>query len=248
MIEAILVDDERLARVELRRLLEAHPDIHIVAEASHSEEALAMIAEHKPDLVFLDIQMPGATGFELLEHLDECIPEIVFVTAYDEHALRAFEVNALDYLLKPIDPNRLGETLARARSRICLNQASHSSETSEQAQSGTLRASDRVFLRDGERCWLLPVGDIIVIESEGNYSIVKFAGNAPMLPRSLSSLEQRLDPQLFFRANRSQLINLQKIQDVDLWFSGSLRVKLEGGLTVELSRRQAAAFRERLSL
>ncbi|MBN1403246.1 MAG: response regulator [Opitutales bacterium] len=243
-MEALLVDDERLARVELRRLLEAHQDIHILGEASHAEEALSMISTLKPDLVFLDIQMPGATGFELLEKLDTVIPEIVFVTAYDEHALHAFEVNALDYLLKPIDPARLNETLARARNRM----AQLAEATPLPTATQKLGANDRVFLRDGERCWFLPVGDITLIESEGNYSIVKFAGNSPMLPRSLSSLEERLDPNVFFRANRSQLINLQKVKDVDLWFSGSLKVKLEGNITVELSRRQAASFRERLSL
>ncbi len=244
MIGTILVDDERLARVELRRLLETYPDVRILAEASHVEEAAALIQEHKPDLVFLDIQMPGATGFDLLERLEGALPEVIFVTAYDEHALRAFEFNALDYLLKPVDPARLTEALTRARSRAATQAVAAPTDQ----PTHKLGNSDRVFVRDGERCWLLPVGDIVMIESEGNYSVVKFAGNSPMLPRSLSSLEERLDPSVFFRANRSQLINLQKVRDVDLWFSGSLRVKLEGDIVVELSRRQAAAFRERLSL
>ncbi|MFA5257578.1 MAG: response regulator [Opitutales bacterium] len=244
MIGTILVDDERLARVELRRLLEAHADIRILGEASHVEEALSVIAQNKPDLVFLDIQMPGATGFDLLERMEGPLPEIVFVTAYDEYAIRAFEFNALDYLLKPIDPARLAEALTRARNSVC-----HApDEPASTEPSHKLKAADRVFLRDGDHCWFLPVSDIILIESDGNYSIVKFAGHSPMLPRSLSSLEERLDPNLFFRANRSQLINLQKVLDVDLWFSGSLKVKMEGGTVVELSRRQAAAFRERLSL
>jgi len=244
MIGTILVDDERLARVELRRLLEAHADIRILGEAAHVDEALSMIGQLKPDLVFLDIQMPGATGFDLLERLEGPLPEIVFVTAYDEYAIRAFEFNALDYLLKPIDPARLAEALTRARNSI-------SHESAEPASTGPthkLGATDRVFLRDGDHCWLLPVGDIVMIESDGNYSIVKFAGHSPMLPKSLSSLEERLDSALFFRANRSQLVNLRKVLNVDLWFSGSLRVKMEGGAIVELSRRQAAAFRERLSL
>jgi len=245
MISALIVDDERLARVELRRLLDAHPDIEIRGEASHVDEALSAIRDMKPDLVFLDIQMPGATGFDLLERIEGMIPEIVFVTAYDEHALRAFEFNALDYLLKPIDPVRLSEALARARNSISHyadNRATSSAPTHK------LGPMDRVFLRDGDNCWLLPVTDIIMIESNGNYSVVKFGKHSPMLPRSLSSLEERLDPNLFFRANRSQLINIQKVKDVDLWFSGSLKVKLENNFVVELSRRQASAFRDRLSL
>jgi two-component system, LytTR family, response regulator len=245
MIGTLLVDDERLARVELRRLLEAYPEIQILGEASHVDEALISIKEKKPDLVFLDVQMPGATGFDLLERLEDTLPEIIFVTAYDEHALRAFEFNALDYLLKPIDPARLSEAIARAKNRI---EKPEIADAAPVAPTHKLNAMDRVFVRDGEKCWLLPVSDIVLIESDGNYSRVKFCDHSPMLPRSLSSLEERLDPSVFFRANRSQLINLQRIKDVDLWFSGSLKVTMEGGHVVELSRRQAASFRERLSL
>jgi two-component system LytT family response regulator len=254
MIAAVIVDDERLARVELKRLLEAHPDIHVTGEAAHVDEALGVIADKNPDLVFLDIQMPGATGFDLLERMEAPIPVVIFVTAYDEHALKAFEYNALDYLLKPIDPPRLAEAIARARTRIGNSvqavgcNADAAKDANAPAPTHKLGAFDRVFLRDGEKCWLLPVNDIVMIESEGNYSIVKFGTHSPMLPRSLSSLEERLDPAVFFRANRSQIINLQKVKNVDLWFSGSLKVTLEGGLSVELSRRQAALFRERLSL
>jgi two-component system LytT family response regulator len=245
MIKALLVDDERLARVELRRLLEAHPDVTILAEASQIDEALVAVSEKRPDLVFLDIQMPGATGFDILEKLEPPLPEVVFVTAYDEHALKAFEYNALDYLLKPVDPERLAETLQRARAKIG---ARNKPEPEAPAPTHKLGENDRVFVREGDRCWLLPVGDIEMIEADGNYSIVHFGKNAPMLSRSLSSLEERLDPAVFFRANRSQIINLRHVKDVDVWFSGGLKAKMAGGFSVELSRRQASTFRERLSL
>lgn len=247
MIRALLVDDERLARVELRRLLESHLEIQVVGEASHVDEAMNSIRELAPDLVFLDVQMPGATGFDLLEKLEAPIPEVIFVTAYDEHALKAFDYNALDYLLKPIDPARLAEAITRAKTEMA-NIATTEVTRPEPIPGQKLKVDDRVFLRDGEKCWLLPVGDIVLIESQGNYSIVKFNGHAPMLPRSLTSLEERLDPNVFFRANRSQLINLKHVKSVDLWFSGGLKVTMDGDHVVELSRRQASAFREKLSL
>jgi two-component system LytT family response regulator len=245
MIRTLIVDDERLARVELRRLLEAFPELEVVGEASHVAEAAEAIRNLKPDLVFLDVQMPGGTGFDLLEKMEGPLPEVVFVTAFDEHALRAFEFNALDYLLKPIDPARLAEAVQRAKDGIVSRR---DEEKNPAPPTSKLSAEDRVFLRDGDRCWLLPLREIVMVESDGNYSIVRFAGNSAMLPRSLSSLEERMDPAIFFRANRSQLINIHKVKKVDLWFSGSLKVTMEGDLAVELSRRQAATFRDKLSL
>jgi two-component system LytT family response regulator len=246
MIRTLIVDDERLARVELRRLLDAFPEIQVVGEAAHVTEAAEAIRALNPDLVFLDVQMPGGTGFDLLEKMEGALPEVVFVTAFDEHALRAFEFNALDYLLKPIDPARLAEAVQRAKDGIVSRRDEE--EKNPAPPTSKLSAEDRVFLRDGDRCWLLPLREIVLVESDGNYSIVRFAGNSAMLPRSLSSLEERMDPTIFFRANRSQLINIHKVKKVDLWFSGSLKVTMEGDLAVELSRRQAATFRDRLSL
>jgi two-component system LytT family response regulator len=171
-----------------------------VGEASHVTEAAEAIRTLKPDLVFLDVQMPGGTGFDLLEKMEGALPEVVFVTAFDEHALRAFEFNALDYLLKPIDPARLAEAVQRAKDGIASRREE---EANSAPPTSKLSAEDRVFLRDGDRCWLLPLREIVMVESDGNYSIVRFAGNSAMLPRSLSSLEERMDPTVFFRANRS---------------------------------------------
>lgn len=231
-MRALLVDDERLARAELRRLLAAHPEIEIVGEAQNGEEALEQIAKLAPGLVFLDIQMPGATGFDVLERLED-MPQVIFTTAYDRYAIQAFEVNALDYLLKPIAPARLAAALAKVR---------------PEAAPGGSRRLDRVFVRDGERCWIVNVADIFLLESEGNYTRVCFGAERPLVRRSLSAMEEQLDPGLFFRANRNQMVNLKWIDRVDLGIAGGLTVTLRGGRTVEMSRRQSTRLREVLSL
>ena len=228
-MKAIIIDDERLARVELRRLLVAHPKIEIAGEASNGDEALRLIAQASPDLLFLDVQMPGLTGFDVLERLDE-IPQVIFTTAYDAYAIKAFEVNALDYLMKPIAPARLAAALAKVRPR-----------------SGPTRL-ERVFVRDGDRCWIVALPDIFLLESEGNYTRVHFNGQRPLIRRSLNALEAQLDPAVFFRANRQEILNLKWIDKVDLGVAGGLSVTLRGGRAVEMSRRQSGRLREILSL
>ena len=228
---ALLIDDERLARTELRRLLAAHPEIEIAGEACNGEQALSEIARLSPDLLFLDIQMPGMTGFELLERLDD-VPQVIFTTAYDQFAIRAFEINALDYLLKPIAPARLAAALARLTSRT---------------RPKGVRL-DQVFVRDGDRCWIVRVPDIFLLESEGNYTRVHFAAERPLIRRSLNALEQQLDPSLFFRAGRKEIINLKWIDKVDLSVSGALSVTLRNGKVIEMSRRQSTRLKEILSL
>lgn len=228
-MKALIVDDERLARLELRRLLGAHPEVEIAGEARSAAEALELIAQLDPDLLFLDIQMPGMTGFELLERLED-LPAVVFTTAYDAYAIKAFEVNALDYLLKPIVPARLAAALARVRPR---------------AERSRL---EQVFVRDGERCWIVRLSDIYLLESEGNYTRVCFASERPLIRRSLNALEQQLDPAIFFRAGRKEILNLKWIDRVDLAVSGGLVVTLRGGRSVEMSRRQSTRLKEVLSL
>jgi len=228
-MKALIIDDERLARVELRRLLAAHPEIEIAGEASNGDEALTMISQASPDLLFLDVQMPGLTGFDVLERLDE-IPQVIFTTAYDAYAIKAFEVNALDYLMKPISPARLAAALAKVRPR-----------------SGPTRL-ERVFVRDGDRCWIVALPDIFLLESEGNYTRVHFSGQRPLIRRSLNALEAQLDPAVFFRANRQEILNLKWIDKVDLGVAGGLSVTLRGGRAVEMSRRQSGRLREILSL
>ena len=228
-MKAIIVDDERLARLELRRLLAAHAEVEIVGEARNGDEAVALLGDLSPDVLFLDIQMPGMTGFDLLEKLDD-VPPVIFTTAFDEHAIKAFEVNAIDYLLKPIDPARLAAALGRVRPRT------------------PKPALDHVFVREGERCWIVRLADVLLLESEGNYARLCFGKERPLIRRSLNALEAQLDPAVFFRANRAQMINLSWIQQVDAGVDGGLVATLKGGRTVELSRRQASRLREKLSL
>lgn len=235
-----IVEDSRLARQELRTLLAAIPDADIVGEAAELAPARDAIDTLQPELLLLDVELPGATGFDLLDQLEH-LPLVVFTTAYDQHALAAFERNALDYLLKPIDPARLEAALAKARERL----RPRPSAAPAAAQKG---ADDMVFLRDGERCWFVRLGDIAGFESCGNYAQAWFDGQRPLINRTLTSLEEKLDPQLFFRASRSHLVNLRWVQGIEPWRNDGYRVTLKDGHQVEVSRRQAKLLREKLEL
>jgi two-component system, LytTR family, response regulator len=235
-----IVEDSRLARQELRTLLAAIPDADIVGEAAELAPAREAIDTLQPELLLLDVELPGATGFDLLDQLEH-LPLVVFTTAYDQHALAAFERNALDYLLKPIDPQRLEAALAKARERLRPAPVA--------APAAALKgADDMVFLRDGERCWFVRLGDVAGFEACGNYAQAWFDGQRPLLARTLTSLEERLDPQLFFRASRSHLINLRWVQGIEPWRNDGYRVTLRDGHQVEVSRRQAKLLREKLEL
>ena len=239
MIKTILVDDERLARNELKKILREFPEIEVVDEAANVPEAIEKIETLKPDLIFLDIQMPGnKTGFDLLEVL-EYMPKVVFTTAYDEFAIKAFEFNALDYLLKPIEARRLSEAIQKVK-KIMLREAENPRQI--------LGVQDQVFVKDGERCWFVKLGEVRLFESVGNYARVFFGTNRPLILKSLNALEERLDPKVFFRANRKHIINLQMIGRIDPQFNGGLKVTLNGGEEIEISRRQAVRFRDTMSL
>ena len=244
-MKTLLIDDERLARNELRRLLAAHAAIEIVGEAADATAAREAIARLRPELIFLDVQMPGEDGFALLESLAAPLPHVIFATAYDEFAVKAFEVSALDYLLKPVDPARLASALAKLYGDSDTPGGSGAGET---VRLGRLEAHDKVFVRQGDHCWFVEVRSIRLLESEGNYTRVHFDSAQPLLFRSLNAMEERLDGKMFFRANRRQVINLEWIDTIEPWFSGGLLVQIKGGPKVELSRRQAQEFRERLSL
>ena len=239
-MKALIIDDERLARQELKNLLAAYPEIQVVGEAANVDKAIEAIEQLNPDVIFLDIQMPGKSGFDLLEEISG-VPDIVFVTAYDEHAIRAFEVNALDYLLKPVQPNRLAETVKKIFNKESFEQESPPA-------THLLTDKDQVFVKDGEKCWFVKLSDIRLLESEGNYVRVHFDKNHPLILRSLNQLEERLDQKTFFRASRKFIINLKWVEGIENWFSGGLMVTLRGGEKVELSRRQAARLRELMSL
>lgn len=237
-MKTIIVDDERLARKELISMLGHYDFVEIVDECANVDEALISIRENSPDLVFLDIQMPEKTGFELLEEVEN-MPQVIFVTAYDEYAIKAFEVNALDYILKPVDPKRLEKIMLKLKEM-------DSSE--KKIPTSKLRYQDQIFIKDGDNCWFVKLGDIRLFESVGNYVKVYFNDNKPMLLRSLNKIEERLDEKEFFRVNRKHIVNMTWIEKVDNWFSGGLKLTLRNGEEVEVSRRQAQKFRENRSL
>lgn len=237
-MRALIVDDERLARNELTRLLQGYSEIEIVGEAVNADDAHEKIKSLNPDVLFLDIQMPGKSGFELLEMLD-ATPKVIFTTAYDEYALKAFEVNALDYLLKPVNNDRLKESidkLFREKSEAPVN------------PSRKLGLKDQVFVKDGDKCWFVSLEKIRLFESDGNYVKIYFDNFRPMIHKSLNALDEKLDDSYFFRASRKHIVNLSWIDNIEPWFNGGLMVKLKGGEKVEVSRRQAAKFKDRMSL
>jgi two-component system LytT family response regulator len=239
MIKTIIVDDERLARNELKKILKDFPEIDVIEEAINVADAKEKIEALNPQLIFLDIQMPGGkTGFDLLNEL-EYLPKVVFTTAYNEFAIKAFDFNALDYLLKPIEARRLAEAIQKAKKGI---------DQDHQIQKNVLGKDDQVFVKDGERCWFVKLYEVRLFESVGNYAKVFFGTNKPLILKSLNSLEERLDEKVFFRANRKHIINLQKIAKIDSLFNGGLKVTLDGGEEIEISRRQAVKFRDTMSL
>ncbi|MHA8077034.1 LytR/AlgR family response regulator transcription factor [Aquirufa sp. TARAVU-A1A] len=242
-MKAIIVDDERLARNELKRLLENFPHIEVIAEAANTDEASALLETMQPDVLFLDIQMPGKTGFEWLESWEGYLPEVIFTTAFDEYALKAFEVNALDYVLKPIELARLSESIQKLDKRQIQQTRTIASP------NHVLGAQDQIFVKDGERCWFVRLDRVRLCESMGNYVRLFFDDQKPLVLKSLNALEERLDPKVFFRANRKHIINLNYIDKIEPWFSGGLQVTLSGkGEKIEISRRQSIRFKELLSL
>jgi two-component system, LytTR family, response regulator len=242
MTKAIIIDDERLARNELKKLLQDFPEVEVVGEAANANEGIEKIESLGPDLVFLDIQMPGKTGFDMLTQLERA-PHVIFTTAYDEYALKAFEVNALDYLMKPVEPKRLADALMK------LQQAEEKEQLSfSNINRGLLSEHDQVFVKDGERCWFVKLGDVRLFESVGNYAKVFFSTNKPLILKSLNALEERLDEKVFFRANRKHIVNMRMIDKIEPYFNGGLLLELTGGEKVEVSRRQAVKFKEMMSL
>src|SRR3954464_2287699 len=243
-MRAIIIDDERLARAELKKLLQDFPEVEVIDEAANAEEGIAKIESQHPDLIFLDIQMPGKTGFDMLSELERT-PQVIFTTAYDEFALKAFEVNALDYLLKPVEPKRLADAIQKL----------HLQEEREQGpmvpvnfNRSILSENDQVFVKDGERCWFVKLSDIRLFESVGNYAKVYFGPNKPLILKSLNALEERLDEKTFFRANRKHIVNLRLIDKIEPYFNGGLLLELKGGEKIEVSRRQTVKFKEMMSL
>jgi two-component system LytT family response regulator len=244
MIRAVIIDDERLARNELKKLLLDFPEIEVIAEAANAAEGVEKIDSLNPDLIFLDIQMPGKTGFDMLAELERA-PNVIFTTAYDEYALKAFEVNALDYLLKPVEPKRLADALQKLQVEEDKDPIS---DHNISVNRSILNEHDQVFVKDGERCWFVKLSDIRLFESVGNYAKVYFGPNKPLILKSLNALEERLDEKVFFRANRKHIVNLRLIERIEPYFNGGLLLEMKGGEKIEVSRRQTVKFKEMMSL
>ncbi|MBS1620226.1 MAG: response regulator [Bacteroidetes bacterium] len=242
-MRAIIIDDERLARAELRKLLLDFPEVEVIDEAANADEGISKIRNLHPDLIFLDIQMPGKSGFDLLSEL-ESAPQVIFTTAYDEFALKAFEVNALDYLVKPIEPKRLADTIQK----LHFSEMKENKSSSENSNNSLLAENDQVFVKDGERCWFVKLNEIRLFESVGNYAKVFFGPHKPLILKSLNALEERLDEKMFFRANRKHIVNLRMIEKIEPYFNGGLLLELKGGEKIEVSRRQTVKFKEMMSL
>lgn len=242
-MRAIIIDDERLARAELKKLLQDFPEIEVIEEAANADEGISKIESLHPDLIFLDIQMPGRSGFDMLSELERS-PQVIFTTAYDEFALKAFEVNALDYLLKPVEPKRLADAIQK----LHYTDIKEHSPTAENINTSILTDNDQVFVKDGERCWFVRLNEIRLFESVGNYAKVFFGTNKPLILKSLNALEERLDEKTFFRANRKHIVNLRLIEKIEPYFNGGLLIELKGGEKIEVSRRQTVKFKEMMSL
>lgn len=240
IIRTIIIDDERPARAELKKLLQEFPEIEIIDEAQNSKEAMEKIMEQEPDLIFLDIQMPGKNGFELLQELERT-PKVIFTTAYDEYALKAFEVNALDYLLKPVEGKRLSEAINKLKQNIATQKA-------QKEEKNLLTDQDQFFVKDGDKCWFVKLADVRLFESVGNYAKVYFDNYKPLILKSLNSLEERLDERYFFRVNRKHIVNLKWVEKIEPYFNGGLLLELRDGEKIEVSRRQSVKFREMMSL
>ena len=239
-INAVIVEDSRLARNELKELIKDYPNINLLGEAENVDKGIELINSTKPDLLFLDINMPEKDGFQLLEELDEA-PMVIFTTAFDEYAIKSFEYNALDYLMKPINNKRFELALEKITERL-------KQQTSTDSTQHKLTENSQIFIKDGEQCWLVKIADISLFEIVGNYTRVYFDGNKPLLYKSLNQVEEKLPDTTFFRCNRQQIINTNHIKNVVPWFSGKLKLEMDNGEEVEISRRQSQSFKERMSL
>jgi two-component system LytT family response regulator len=236
--KTVIIDDERLAREEVKRALNSYPEFDIVGEASHVDEAKTIIEDLKPDIIFLDIHMPGKSGFDLLEELTT-VPEVVFTTAYDQYAVKAFELNALDYLVKPLRDERFSKTIEKVKAELAKK---------EGIKAEVLPMHRKIFFKDGEKCHFILLSEIHFIESLENYARLYFGDQKAMIKRSLNLLEEKLDATIFFRINRSQIINTQYIKEIHPYFNNKLQIILTTGEKLEVSSRQSVKFKNWNSL
>ncbi|MBA2528098.1 MAG: response regulator transcription factor [Pyrinomonadaceae bacterium] len=249
VIRVLLVDDESLAREMLREMLQDDPQVTIVGESCNGCEALEAIRSHLPDVIFLDVQMPELGGFEVLEALGKEIPRVIFVTAYDQYAVRAFEVHALDYLLKPFDQERFDISWRRARAQILRDRNGGTDQRIlallEEMKAGK-KYLERLVVKASGRIYFLETTEIDWIEAEGNYVSVHSAKKSHLLRETISSLEAQLDPRKFLRIHRSSIVRIDRIQELQPWFHGEYRIILQNGTQLTLSRNYRDKLQEAL--
>ncbi|WP_212006038.1 LytTR family DNA-binding domain-containing protein [Chitinophaga sp. HK235] len=232
-IRVVIVDDERAAREEIKRALQPYTDYTVAGEAKNVSAALELIRETQPDLLFLDVQMPGASGFDLLASLSE-VPDVIFTTAYDAYAVKAFDNNALDYLLKPFRSERFAQAMDKHCNK-CMERA---------ALAGNNLSDKQLFIKEGDQCFFLKQGEIYLIESVDNYARIHFQGKQVLIKTSLNQLESRLDPASFFRINRSQIIHARYITRIVTIDGGRLQLTIHDSIQVEVSSRQSVKFKQ----
>ena len=248
-IRVLLVDDEPLAREMLREMLQSDPQAEIVGESVNGLEALEAIRAQTPDVIFLDVQMPELGGFEMLESLGKDIPHVIFVTAYDQYAVRAFEVNAVDYLLKPFDQERFDLSWQRARAQIKRDRSGGTDQRIlallEEMKAGN-KYLERLVIKSGGRIYFLETSEISWIEAEGNYVSVHSGKKSHLLRETISSLELQLDPKKFVRIHRSSIVSLAHVQELQPWFHGEYRIILNDSTQLTLSRNYRDKLQEAL--
>ena len=248
-LRIVIIDDELLARHRIRELLKSHRDVEIIGEARNGKEAIETIARQRPDLVFLDVQMPDMDGFEILKKLDPAsLPFVIFVTAYDQYALRAFEVHAVDYLMKPFDRERFGKAINHARSRLAAkgSDAQHLVSLLEDLSSRKTFV-ERFAIKNGETIHYIRASDVDSIEAEGNYVRLKVANSSYLLRDTLNNIESQIDPRLFVRIHRSTIVNMNRVRELQTWARGEYRVVLHNGAAHTLSRGYREHFESAIS-
>ena len=250
-IKALIVDDEPLARDRIRELLKEHPEVEVIGEARNGREAIDAIASQNPDLVFLDVQMPDLDGFSVLQNLQiEQIPLIIFVTAYDQHALRAFDVHAVDYLTKPFDRKRFAEAVDHAK--VFMKGAKEPDTARILSMLQEIRAGERYLerfaIKNGETVFFVRAEDVNAIEAQGNYVRLSLAGSSHLLRDTLNNIESQVNPRMFVRIHRRTIVNIDRVKEVQTWARGEYRVVLTTGAHYTLSRGYRQHFEKFIKL
>jgi two-component system LytT family response regulator len=246
-LRVVLVDDEPLARERLRSLLESEPDVELVAECADGVEAVAAVRSGRPDLVFLDVQMPGMDGFEVLDALDPAtLPAVVIVTAYDRYALKAFDVHAVDYLLKPFDRQRFAAALERARLDLRSDDAGRRILALVADLRRERRPQQRIVVKAAGRVFFLRPAEVDWMEAAGNYVRLHVGKKSHLVRETMKGLEERLDPDTFVRIHRSRIVNLDRVRELQPWFHGEHLIVLASGEQLTTSRRHSVRLQELL--